>query len=495
MATITPVAAQIRPPDFAQGLGTLSSLATLQGQQLANQQRAQDLQTGQYTQAGAQADSQQAQQRNRELQAASGLVTSGVYSQGKYRDQDGNLDRGKLADDILSVAPTYGQPIVSSLLSQANEIVTNKQAHQTLSRNQQEQMGSTFGALATKQDLTNSDFIDALNTLTDQNRDPQFKRMAMSMLTHLPPNASPQDLQNVARRWSVAATGAESATAQTNPAVTTYQAPGGLQPIQGNPQAPGGIAPIGKPLPQGIAPQIITNPTTAGQAIVGGSQGTTPRLIGGASGGGSSGWQPITGQPEALQDINNARGAATELQTARNANAHLLALSADTLTGPVSAWSAKAAAAAGLSQGSGIQEIDAYLQRSAMTGLRALPHTNADLESAQKMTGTTSYTPQALQEKVKFTDALNSGALAYTKGLNAAVGTGPNPDLSHYNAFKAAWGQNFDPDVYRWEDAQRRQDPAEMQAIRKRLGPQGMKQLARKSAALAQLEQGAIPGG
>lgn len=122
-----------------------------------------------------------------------------------------------------------------------------------------------------------------------------------------------------------------------------------------------------------------------------------------------------------------------------------------------------------------------------------VPNTNAGLAASQSATGTTEYTPAALQEKVKFADALNSGAVAYRQGLDKTVGTGPKPDLSKYQGFRSAWAQNFDPDVFRAEDAQRRGDKAELDSLKQRLGPQGMQTLAQKSANLRKLEQGQIP--
>lgn len=293
---ITPVGTMIKPPDFGQGLSNLSSIINLQ-------QQRQNLQTGQYAQEAQRAQSQQEQQRNRELQAAQAIATNGAKS-GQYDDQEGGVDRQKMANDILKVAPTYGQPVISSLLSQANEVVANKRAHQALSQDQQQQMGSTFGSLATKPDLSNTDFVDALNTLTDQNKDPQFKRMAMSMLTHLPPNAPPQQLQQLARRWSMASTSPESATGQTNPAISTMQAPGGLQPINTNPQAAGGIGPVGRPLPQ--APGSIQG--SSGQ-ILNRNLGTGALSLPGTAGGPAAG-APGQGINQTTAQVETTRGLA-----------------------------------------------------------------------------------------------------------------------------------------------------------------------------------------
>jgi hypothetical protein len=218
---------------------------------------------------------------------------------------------------------------------------------------------------------------------------------------------------------------------------------------------------------------------------------------GGGPGQQSSGFQqPVAGQQQVLQDIDSTRKNTDVIAPInRNINQHLLQLSSDTSTGPGSQTVQKVAAALHLPSGSNYQEISAYLDRQAAMSASAMgvPNTNAGLAASQSATGTTEYTPKALQEKVKFADALNSGSIAYRQGLDKAVGTGATPDLSKYQGFRGAWSQNFDPDVYRVEDAQRRGDKAELEAIRKRLGPDGMKQLATKSANLRMLENGQIP--
>jgi hypothetical protein len=205
-------------------LSSLTALIGAKSGMLGLQQQQQALQTGQYAQQTAQADSQQAQQKNGELQAAQKLVLAGVPT-GKYTKADGSLDRQHLADDITTVAPTYGQTIASSLLSQANEIVSNKQALQGLNNSQKQALGSSFGALATKSDLSNSDIINEANRQLGNNPDdPNFRRMVLSNLTHLPQNGTPQQLQGIMRQWAIAATSPESATEMALPAQGTNAA-------------------------------------------------------------------------------------------------------------------------------------------------------------------------------------------------------------------------------------------------------------------------------
>jgi hypothetical protein len=143
------------------------------------------------------------------------------------------------------------------------------------------------------------------------------------------------------------------------------------------------------------------------------------------------------------------------------------------------------------------QTIDAYLNRQAAMSskIMGLPETNAGLQTAAGAAGTTAYQPKALQTKVKLTDALVEGAHQYRQGLDRVVGTGPNQDLSNYQKYRAAWAQNFDPNVYRLENAVKRHDGEEVQALKQELGPDGLKALALKRRNLMSLSQGQIPGG
>jgi hypothetical protein len=206
---------------------------------------------------------------------------------------------------------------------------------------------------------------------------------------------------------------------------------------------------------------------------------------------------PVAARQQALDQeaVAHVREAGDAAPQNRNINQQLLQLSAATKTGPVTATLQKLAAVANLPSGSRYQEINAYLDRQAATQASAMgvPHTNAGLAASQTATGTTEYTPQALQEKVKYADALNSGAMAYREGLDKAVGTGGTPNLQKYQAFRSAWARNFDPDIYRVEDAQRRGDNAELNAITARLGAKGKRALMIKSANLRALENGQIP--
>lgn len=480
----------VQGPSLNNSLGTLSSLYGVQ-------QAKQNLATGAIQQQAASAESQQAQQKNTELQKAQQVAMQGAQS-GAYDDGNGGIDRQKLANDILKVAPVYGQSQVGALLSQANEITSNKRAVQGLTTDRKTEMGNAIGSLAADPNVDNSKVIDTIEKLRAAHpNDPTYSRLLTSQMMHLPNSGDPKVLQDYLGRWSAGMTG----TPQVAPA--TVQTPGGTQGVTQNrftgTVAPGG-APVAAPPHQttNAAGQLI-NVTPGGVASVAPTAGST----------GPPGAAPVTGAnpttaqasvqneaaKQASESIENARAIGDTGPTTRNVNDQLMKLSSETSTGPGTATFQKIAAAVGLPSGSGYQEIGAYLDRQAALQARTMgvPNTNAGLAAAERASGTTEYTPKALQEKVKFADSLNSGAMAYRQGLDRAVGTSATPDTGKYQAFRSAWSKNFDPDVFRAEDAMRRGDKEELSSLKSRLGPKGMQTLAQKSANLRLLENGQIP--
>ena len=204
MPTMIPVAQDINPPDMGKSLSNLSSIIGLKQQQQA-------LQTGAYQQQTAQAESQQAQQQNTELQAARQVIMNGVKAE-RYKNKDGSFNRSLAADDITAVAPTYGGTASNQLLSGANEMIANKNAVQDLNGKQQGQIAGMLQGLATKADLTNSDVIDAFNTMADINPTPEFRRMLMSNLAHMPQGGDSRQLQGAIQQMQAGLSGMSQQT-------------------------------------------------------------------------------------------------------------------------------------------------------------------------------------------------------------------------------------------------------------------------------------------
>ena len=233
-------------------------------QVLGIKQAQQNLQTGAIQQQAAQAESEQAQQKNAELQAV-GKLTSQAYSSGHYKAADGSFDNQKFANDVSSVAPVYGQQIANDATARAGEIYHNQQTLLNLTNDQRKTIGDSFGAMAADPSIDHGKFIDQVESLRDQLKDnPGVSRMLTSIATAMPNTSGPQ-LQQALRNAAVAAN--SPSAAQTNPGVGTYQGVNGVQPYQTNPQAVGGVKNIGAPLgPQGLSPtdQIAYQAARAG---------------------------------------------------------------------------------------------------------------------------------------------------------------------------------------------------------------------------------------
>jgi hypothetical protein len=208
--------------------------------------------------------------------------------------------------------------------------------------------------------------------------------------------------------------------------------------------------------------------------------------------------QPVPGQKDLETHVSDVRKADSDYGLNRHVNDEILRLSADTATGPgTKAWHNAIGKVAGLAGGDSVsdfQKIGAYLDRQSALAAQqmGLPDTNAGLATAANLTGTTEYAPGALQTKVKLTDALVEGAHQYRKGLDKVIGTGPNQDLSKLQAYRSQWADNFDPNVFRVENALRRGDKKELSQIKDEVGTNGMADLKLKSENLERLERGEL---
>jgi hypothetical protein len=232
-------------------LGSISKIIGLQSAQVGLQQQRQNLQTGQYQQQAAQAGAQQEQQKNAEYQAAQKVAVEGAQS-GKYTNADGSLNRQQLADDITTVAPTYGQGIAGQLLSQANEIISNKQAVQNLTTDKRAIIGNTLGSLAGDPTVDQSKVIDGLEALRQQYPDDkQMSRMLQSLGGAIPPGAGGPQLQQILNSAASSMTAKPSVQPGTNAASQNINRgtfsgqmtlPGGSAPNPTGPQVTGAAA-------------------------------------------------------------------------------------------------------------------------------------------------------------------------------------------------------------------------------------------------------------
>jgi hypothetical protein len=478
----------VPPPN--QGLSTLSSILGIQHQRQA-------LQTGQYTQEAAQATSEQADQKNKELQAV-GNLTKGVYASGRYKNDDGSFDNTKFANDVAQVAPTYGQGIANDATARAGELYKNQQTLFNLDTSQRKVIGDMFGALAAKVDpktgqpsATHSDYIDAIEQLREQYpNNKSFSRMLTSAGMSIPVEAQGTQLQQIGRQFAQSVS--SPTAAQTDPNVSTMQSPGGLQPVQMNPQAPGGIGPRGQPMKQGVAPGMTSLP--GGNVGVVGSAGTvrpatevggqvTPEAPPGklqplkrpginAPAADQASYQArIKGAGE---EYDAVRGAANNpqngVQVNRYRNQQILDLTKIAPTGPgKDVWNHFASQFGGES-GDAFQKIGHYLAQNSASLAKSMgvPNTNMGSETAAASGGNTAQNPNAIKEITKVNDALNSAFDLYNRGLAKVTNNGS--DFAKAAAYKQAFGETLDVNALRWADAHRRGDKDEIADLKKKFG-------------------------
>jgi len=323
MPDMTPVANTVNAPNPQ---GTLDSFSKL----LGIQQQQQALQTGKYTQQTAAATASQAQQRNAELQAVGNLTKNA----GQYKKADGSFDNQRFSDDVNSVAPVYGQEIANAATSKAGMIYDNQQKLLNLQSDRRQKVADTFGALAADPSADHARYVRSMQDLVRQYPDDAGLRDLVISVAGSMPNQEGTPLQQWGRNAAIAAK--SPTAAQTDPQVSTMQGPNGLQAVNTNPQAVGGVSQVGKPLPQGIGP--TDQPGYVAQRAAAGSRAT------GVAG----------------SDIERANQVSSQIQPSQAAigtTQRIDDLAEQIRSGKFAAYVSKAAAAAGVNEGTMARQL------------------------------------------------------------------------------------------------------------------------------------------
>jgi len=239
-----------------------------------------------------------------------------------------------------------------------------------------------------------------------------------------------------------------------------------------------------RPGPDGNMYQVFRDPSTGqvtGTSALGvqGGNGGTPGN--GSQGGGAPMPHYAPGQladtQAAQQEVQQVRNSASQAVTNRHITDTLLDLTANAKDlGPNSDKWAHAFGSLGMAFDAKMpevqkyQEINAYLDRMALQSAQSMGlSTDAARSMAANAVGTTQMGRDALREKVRFVDAMNTGLEAYRMGLDRAVGTGGNQNFAAKRQFDSQWAQNADPLVFRLRNAQMRGDKEDYQATLDRI--------------------------
>ncbi len=362
-----------------------------------------------------------------------------------------------------------------------------------------------------------NDIVDKLSSTADNlesmNIDPKYvgQIRQLSDLVKSDPSKAPQAIQilkNGVRQ--VLDIGTQGGQLNQAP---TYVPSGSAQiPVQTSPYQQGTVNPTAPVIQSTITPaqretveqgpdknfyKVIRN--DAGQVI-----GST--LLPGTTAPGGGGMPYFSpGQQEDIaqtqKEVSGIRSAADQAPIQHNINQNILRLSQNTATGPGSqTWKN---VLGGLSSVTGIdfnnvnsyQELGKYLEKNAINAMQQMggPASDARLAASVAANGSTSFNPSALQDVTKFNDAANSALTMYRQGMDNAVGF-RNPNYTNAPAFKSAWSKNLDINIFRLQNAIQDGDTEEINKIKNELGPQGMKELAKKRLNLLTLSQtGRLP--
>lgn len=103
---------------------------------------------------------------------------------------------------------------------------------------------------------------------------------------------------------------------------------------------------------------------------------------------------------------------------------------------------------------------------------------------------------QALKAITKINDAYATGTELFNKAMQATLANpGNQKDIFAIRDLQNAWAANMDPRIFQLENAVKAGDKAEVAALKKALGPQGINDLLRKARTLQTLvNQGAVGG-
>ena len=496
MADYQAVGAMVAPIKAPDTFGQLSSILGLQQQKQQLQQQAQTL--------------QQQQLATQQQQGVSDFF--GSWSPGDHVGADGTMDiESAHGSDAYKNLPGNARAAVDEkLIALKTGQLTNAKSLLDLNDNARSYVAQGLGGLDTDEDVIagndngKAKVQAALKQVSDTGGAPAAK-FALTYQGITNGDLKPGELPKRIGALQKSAVHADTQIQLRTPTPTPVQGEHGLNYVNTNPNAP---QPVGSKIgqsvtDQGIPPgtQIVKDANENSYLLDTKTNTLKPlgkgRPAPATAGGGTGGFvQPAPDAKAVGDSIEQARSAGDLAGLNRHINDQLLALSKDTSTGyGTKAWQSAIGALSGGKFGADYQTIGGYLDRQAALAQRSmgLPETNAGLATAQGATATTEYSPQALQTKVKLADTLNTAAQQYRQGLDRTVGVGRNQDNSKYQAYRSAWAENFDPQVFAAENAIRRGDKEELAKIQQQEGPKGMAELARKTAALRALASGQLP--
>jgi hypothetical protein len=493
-----PVADQITPPNPNQTIQSLSGILGIANAQQQLQLGQQQLQVG----AGT---AQSAQQQLDERQLYQSALSSGKDPDGNpIKNPDGTLNYPAVSKFANKYLPITGQAVQQGIIQTLDNA---NNYHSDALKLTNDQRAAVSGVLASGiGEPDTSGVMSRLDTLAQQNPDlAPFVNSTKQSVDSIPPNASPDQRNQILRKGVQALQPAATTAAQQGNQLITSTGPnGGVQVSNINPLSATPVGPVGPEIAQGIPlgerSQLTTNPVSGGLAVV--NRGGNGQITGVTNPPTQNVYNPSPGDLEQKPALVAQRQAAQDAYLnagVAHANNQLVLQNIDNVaaTGTAGAPLRNIASALGLNIGPGVDAATAYdlvgkgLERSALQAAQSMgPNTNAGLDAQIKANGSLHYTPDAIKEVTKLNDALTTGVQSYQPGLERAIAANAAAGIFAKRQFDQQWGANFDPNIFKYYNAIKSGDSTEQQAIVKQLGglnSPGYNAMMKKAQALQQL--------
>jgi hypothetical protein len=491
-----PVADQITPPNPNQTIQSLSGILGIANAQQQLQLGQQQLQVG----AGT---AQSAQQQLDERQLYQSALSSGKDPDGNpIKNPDGTLNYPAVSKFANKYLPITGQAVQQGIIQTLDNA---NNYHSDALKLTNDQRAAVSGVLASGiGEPDTSGVMSRLDTLAQQNPDlAPFVNSTKQSVGSIPPNASPDQRNQILRKGVQALQPAATTAAQQGNQLITSTGPnGGVQVSNINPLSATPVGPVGPEIAQGIPlgerSQLTTNPVSGGLAVV--NRGGNGQITGVTNPPTQNVYNPSPGDLQAIPGLSAEREQARQAYAnapSAHTNNQLVLQNIDNVaaTGPLGQKARNALSVFGLDANS--DAATAYdlvgkgLERSALQAAQSMgPNTNAGLDAQIKANGSLSYTPAAIKEVTKLNDALTTGVQAYQPGLERAIAADPAKGVIAKRQFDQQWGANFDPNIFKYYNAIKSGDSTEQQAIVKQLGglnSPGYNAMMKKAQALQQL--------
>lgn len=403
---------------------------------------------------------------------------------GQYKTEDGSLDMNRLVNDAVQTSPKLGAQWAQQIASAHVEgIAVNKELN-NLSEQQRGIMGQTVLSVADQPYDMKEKVIGAV-----VQANPRLKVWGDMALKHLKGVANdPEASKQLSFQIAKATVGIHEQNQLNTPEFINT----GAKNINKNPMASG--------------PQEISNTPPPTQEFTD-KQGR--RWILGDQAGTTKGPIPVSQSPQEATErpvrtqqriaINTAASKVAEMEFNNDQIVHLADVA---FTGAGAAKAAKVFASVGLpwdpkDMSSNAQKLSHFMALQAQNNAVVMgAGTDAARAVAEQATGSKEWDPKAIKATAKINNALSTGLGHFNMGMEKARKANNNDDLS-VGEFQNLWSQNFDVNIERLVNADRKNDKEEYEAIIKSLGGKNSPQMQQLKVKMKNLESlthtGALP--